>query len=396
MKSHHPSNHSPTLPFWIEVYKIPKKWVLIRRTEKEVLSPSDIIAVSGPFQTAEEAHQWARENIPDEFQLCPNNKQILTKNDRFKLASVFEENQDNFEKNDKNQDLLVKDSSRSVSGPTIPALMLPAGLFIVCILGLIGYVGIRINDRSIKAPQASSSMHAGPLDAVANGELSFSVEASRAANILPCDESKTISASDGLGEMYSCISGAAQTVKFYINEDPATGSVKNIKLIWNDWFKDVGYGVHADYVFAISMLDAVLTLYPTQDASQIKQVFLANQNRTFWTDQFGLVYTYQRGPAIDERMLVITPKYTIKKTAQSVAMAKQDFETCREKVAKFIGYTELNGDGEPVQEDGYISFMLMGKNKDIFFCEIHSNRSYKIKAALNGQLPFRYVSEGNI
>ncbi len=234
-----------------------------------------------------------------------------------------------------------------------------------------------------------------PPKPVPTGEISFKEEASRAASQLKCTASKTIAASDGLGAMYSCISGPAQTVKFFINEEPATGSVKNAKFIWNDWFKDAGEGIHADKQVAIAMLDVIIGMYPSNDDDKIKQAFLASEDRTFKSDRAVLTYTYHRGPAIDERMLVITPNYTISNTEKVVASAKADLDLCKAQVAKFTGYSELTSDGEPIQEDGYISFMLKGKNKDMFFCEIHPGRFYKIKAALKGQFPFRYVAQGS-
>lgn len=72
------------------------------------------------------------------------------------------------------------------------------------------------------------------------------------------------------------------------------------------------------------------------------------------------------------------------------------FSNCKRVVAKAAGYpeTELSGDGVPSLEAGYKSFMLKGRGRDLFFCEVHSGGKYKIKAALGGVFPFRYISEG--
>ncbi|HEY9824148.1 MAG TPA: hypothetical protein V6D19_01770 [Stenomitos sp.] len=308
-----PSAHNPVLPYWIEVYKTSKKWVLIRRTGKEVLSPSDTIMISGPFRTAEEAHQWARDNIPPEFKLCTNNKKILTKNDRLKLANVFKREKDDRKKRE-GQTSSATNSGRSVNRFIISALMYPTAILVVCILGLISYVVTRINHQTIEERQVISSKKNSFSNGMAHGEIKFDLEASRAASNLSCVASDIILPEvNELGKMYFCISGTAQTVKFYLNEDVSTGNVKNAKFVWNDWFKDVGSGIHADYMFANSMIDTVLTLYPSQYASRIKQAFFANENRNFETDSFMITYTYERGSAIDERMLVITPKPRIEK-----------------------------------------------------------------------------------
>jgi hypothetical protein len=49
----------------------------------------------------------------------------------------------------------------------------------------------------------------------------------------------------------------------------------------------------------------------------------------------------------------------------------------------------------PPKKRGYKSFMLKGRGKDLFFCEVHPGRRYKVKAALNGNFPFKYIAEGN-
>lgn len=228
------------------------------------------------------------------------------------------------------------------------------------------------------------------------GAISFAEEVKRVSEKLRCNRGSILPAAYGSGATYLCVSGEAETVKVSINEELSDGSMKNAVLTWNDWFKDAGDGLHADKAHALAMLDAFLKIYPSKDAEKIKKTFLGNKNRSFKLDKMDLEYTYHRGPAIDARMIVVTPHYTIRKTEQTVASAKSDFDICKEKVEKFIGYSKLSGDGEPINEAGYISFMLEGQSEDLFFCEIHPNGVYKIKAALKGEYPFKYVAEGRI
>ena len=71
------------------------------------------------------------------------------------------------------------------------------------------------------------------------------------------------------------------------------------------------------------------------------------------------------------------------------------FRRCKSAIKKDLSYTSsLSGDGEPIEETGYTSFMVEGRGKDLFFCEVYPNGSYKIKAAFDGNYPFKYVSSG--
>lgn len=72
------------------------------------------------------------------------------------------------------------------------------------------------------------------------------------------------------------------------------------------------------------------------------------------------------------------------------------FRRCKSAIKKDLSYTSsLSGDGEPIEETGYTSFMVEGRGKDLFFCEVYPDGSYKIKAAFDGNYPFKYVSSGN-
>ncbi|MCG8613584.1 MAG: hypothetical protein MI864_23985, partial [Pseudomonadales bacterium] len=140
------------------------------------------------------------------------------------------------------------------------------------------------------------------------GFQSFSSESSAATKALNCRNSNITPASFGMGALYGCIQGKAETVKWFINEVPDTGRVKNIKLMWNDWFKNIGYGLHADKREAEKALKALIQMYAPQKAKEVQQAFWGNSNKTIESDGFVLNYTYSRGPAIDERLIVVTSK----------------------------------------------------------------------------------------
>ena len=113
------------------------------------------------------------------------------------------------------------------------------------------------------------------------------------------------SPSYGLGALWGCIKGRAETAKLFVNERPGTGYVENVKVMWNDWYKDRGYGVHADRAEARAILDAVLTRYAPSRKQEVVSAFFANSGRVFQEGPILLRYSYRRGPAIDERLLVI-------------------------------------------------------------------------------------------
>ena len=72
------------------------------------------------------------------------------------------------------------------------------------------------------------------------------------------------------------------------------------------------------------------------------------------------------------------------------------FRRCKSAIEEDLSYTSpLSGDGEPIEETGYTSFMVEGCGKDLFFCEVYPDGTYRVKAAFGGNYPFKYVSSGN-
>lgn len=135
---------------------------------------------------------------------------------------------------------------------------------------------------------------------------SFSTENDRITKAVNCQHAKLTPASYGMGALYGCLHGRAETVKLFVNEQAGTGKVKNIKFMWNDWYKDVGDGIHADKREAQKSLKALLKLYIPNKSGEIEKYFWANKNKTTVVDGLVFEYTYSRGTAIDERLIVIT------------------------------------------------------------------------------------------
>ena len=110
------------------------------------------------------------------------------------------------------------------------------------------------------------------------------------------------------GDLFFCVSGKAKSVKLYINEKPSGNEVKNIKLMWNDWTKNVEYGVHADKEQAVTWVTKIANLYAPKRANEVKEMFFNRTDKTIRSNNYQLKYTHYVGPAINEHLLVITAK----------------------------------------------------------------------------------------
>jgi len=137
---------------------------------------------------------------------------------------------------------------------------------------------------------------------------SFANEGKNASKQLKCNKPKISPASFGMGALYSCIQGREETVKWFINEIPNTNKVKNVKLMWNDWFKNIGFGIHSDKRNVKKSLEVISKLYAPSKRKELERIFFSNKNKTITTKEFILKYTYNRGPAIDERLIMVTER----------------------------------------------------------------------------------------
>ena len=146
---------------------------------------------------------------------------------------------------------------------------------------------------------------------VGDGFSLFRTEAETVRNNLGCPKSvddDTVNAGSLYGgDLYGCILGAMQTVKLFINEN-SNKEVYNVKFLWNDWFKDMGFGIHSDKEEAQKALKVLIKLYAPEKAKEVDSAFFGNTSKTINSAKFVLEYTYDRGPAIDERMIVVTEK----------------------------------------------------------------------------------------
>jgi hypothetical protein len=223
----------------------------------------------------------------------------------------------------------------------------------------------------------------------------FEIEYSNITVAINCENPKITPKGKYTGALYSCIGGNAETVKVFVNE--SGGSVKNIKFMWNDWTKDLGDGIHADKILAESWLSKISSLYAEGLERQVKSIFFSDVSQKLETPNYVLEYRYTKGPAIDERLYIVTAKEVIKEKEEVIEKSASSYEFCKQFISKTVNYStdNISGDGDPVNENGYNSFFFSGKNKDQFFCEVHSNGLVKIKAARGGKYPFKYIEQGH-
>jgi hypothetical protein len=136
----------------------------------------------------------------------------------------------------------------------------------------------------------------------------FETERARFLSEKKCKDSKTTPAQFGFGRLYGCITGRAQTAKYFINEVPGTKRVENIKIMWNDWFVDIGYGLHADQTEADELVRIAAKLYAPELKDELLNMMRQNSDKTVESKGITFRYTFSSGPKINERLITISPK----------------------------------------------------------------------------------------
>jgi hypothetical protein len=118
---------------------------------------------------------------------------------------------------------------------------------------------------------------------------------------------------------------------------------------------------------------------------------------TMDVDTFRTKFVLESGD-VESYKLIFSENSYLKSSKTDLSSLAGEFMFCRKVVAQNAGYSEtfITGDGEPINEDGYRSYLLQGKNGDTFFCEIHSSNRYRIQASFQRELPFKYIDDGEI
>jgi hypothetical protein len=134
----------------------------------------------------------------------------------------------------------------------------------------------------------------------------FGAETAAISALVQCPAPK-ITTTPGLPDLYGCIFPGAEVMKVFVNAND-NGGVENVKVMWNDWTRDVGYGVHTDKEIAEGWASAIATKYAPEQVADVLEAFRGTTNKVIDNDRFSLAYTYDVGPSIDERLIVITEK----------------------------------------------------------------------------------------
>jgi hypothetical protein len=112
--------------------------------------------------------------------------------------------------------------------------------------------------------------------------------------------------------LYICMVSDRDYLETFVNDD-GSGNVKNIKLVWDDRTKarpPATPPVHARKTEAKAMLDAILKLYAPDARPLILNAFFnLKKSASFDSAKFRIEFTYSKGPAIDERQLILNPKH---------------------------------------------------------------------------------------
>lgn len=184
----------------------------------------------------------------------------------------------------------------------------------------------------------------------------------------------------------------ANNIAFYVNGANSSRA--------NDIRIKININNAAERTHAFSRLDsATKSLFKTisQPIPAELSKAISQQKPISVSTSFGKVELIFEPGQIDSFKVVLTDSRFLSAKEQVLNSSAGDFGLCKTFVGKAAGYSAslLSGDGAPVLEAGFKSFMLKGQGKDLFFCEVYTGNRYKVKAALGGNFPFKYIAEGS-
>jgi len=148
---------------------------------------------------------------------------------------------------------------------------------------------------------ALASMAAGAFEG-------FNSEGASINAAVSCHETSFNEGTGPWGDLFSCLGGVARTVKVFVNEEPGTGEVENVKIMWNDHTRDTGYGLHADAGIARAWVGSLAARYAPRQVGAVMDAFFSSRNQVITSERYRLEYAYSRGPSIDERLLLVTER----------------------------------------------------------------------------------------
>lgn len=161
-----------------------------------------------------------------------------------------------------------------------------------------------------KQPSDSAKAQAEPAVQSKNNPRqfeSFEVESRRVELSLPEGKSKFSPPMEGLGSLFGNISGTAQTVKWFVNESAQQkGRVKDVKLMWNDWTTEGGFGKHADKEQALKCVILLAEAYAMDLKKEMVAMFFGSKEGSLKSGRLIFKYTFRKGQGIDEHLITVT------------------------------------------------------------------------------------------
>ena len=112
----------------------------------------------------------------------------------------------------------------------------------------------------------------------------------------------------GFGALYICTIGDKKTVKLYVSENPDSGRVQNIGMVWSDWKVKTEYEIHSDLKEAEEALIFLIDMYVPAIKNEIKEAFWGSENEDFSTSDFLIYLTHKKDLQKDERLILIEEK----------------------------------------------------------------------------------------
>ncbi len=104
---------------------------------------------------------------------------------------------------------------------------------------------------------------------------------------------------------YGCLLGDFEVLKFFVNKEPNSMALKNIRVNWCDWTSDAGQGIHTGKKQVGLVLDYLVN--QKMITSTQRNAFMRNKNSDSNTKNWHSSFEYDKGPMADSRVLTITP-----------------------------------------------------------------------------------------
>lgn len=147
-----------------------------------------------------------------------------------------------------------------------------------------------------------------PAAQAAEGFQAFAAETAALAELIKCPEgSASVTTTPGMPDLWGCILPGAEVLKVFVNEGDKD-QVANVMVMWNDWTRDAGYGLHTDKAMAEAWVAAIATRYAPEQVDAVLTAFRSEADMTIDAGGFTLAYSYYQGPAIAERLIRIEEK----------------------------------------------------------------------------------------